>query len=102
LPKNVKRFSKNTEVGSEGYETVKCDDISSYMIVISELVFDYSCMRMHGGRRYGVEIKFTDAPAVTKSMRIALQDLQLDRLWIVAPVESRYELAEKVEVCPPS
>ncbi len=52
------------------------------------------------GRRTGVECKRMDAPALTPSMRIALADLKLDKLYVVYPGEKRYALAEKVEVLP--
>lgn len=52
------------------------------------------------GRRIGVEFKRADAPGITPSMRIALHDLQLDRLYVVYPGERRYTLAERVEVVP--
>jgi predicted AAA+ superfamily ATPase len=52
------------------------------------------------GRRLGVEIKRTDAPALTPSMRIALRDLQLDYLTVLYPGSRRYELAERVSVVP--
>lgn len=52
-----------------------------------------------GGKRYGVEVKYADAPSITKSMRIALADLRLDRLYVVAPAADGYSLSEKIEVC---
>ena len=52
------------------------------------------------GRRIGVECKRMDAPTLTPSMRIALEDLKLDRLIVVYPGERRYPLAERVEVVP--
>ena len=52
------------------------------------------------GRRIGVECKRSDAPTLTPSMRIALQDLKLDRLVVVYPGERRYALADSVEVIP--
>src|SRR6266481_3423672 len=48
------------------------------------------------GRRVGVECKRMDAPTLTPSMRIALNDLKLDRLVVVYPGERRYPLAERV------
>lgn len=54
------------------------------------------------GRRIGVEIKRADAPRLTPSMRIALQDLRLERLLVIYPGEQRYELADHVEVLPVS
>ena len=47
---------------------------------------------MRGGRRYGVEVKHGDAPSITKSTRIAIQDLGLDRLFMVYPGDKAYGL----------
>ena len=52
------------------------------------------------GRRIGVECKRQDAPTLTPSMRIALQDLHLDQMIVVYPGDKRYKLAERVEVVP--
>ena len=52
------------------------------------------------GRRVGVEFKRTDAPQLTQSMRIALQDLELDALYVVYPGDRRYTLAQRVEAVP--
>ena len=53
-----------------------------------------------GGQRIGVEFKRADAPGLTKSMHIALQDLELDALYVAYPGAHRYRLAERVEVVP--
>jgi len=50
----------------------------------------------HGGRRLGFEFKYADQPATTKSMRVALQDLQLDHLYVVHPGEHRFPLDEAI------
>jgi predicted AAA+ superfamily ATPase len=52
------------------------------------------------GRRTGVEFKRSSAPALTPSMRIALDDLKLDRLMVVYPGERRFALAEGIEAIP--
>jgi predicted AAA+ superfamily ATPase len=52
------------------------------------------------GRRIGVEVKYADAPGLTRSMRIAMEDLRLDVLYVVYPGDERYPLAEGVEVLP--
>lgn len=44
------------------------------------------------GLRIGVEFKRVDAPRMTASMHIALQDLKLDALYVVYPGELRYLL----------
>ena len=41
-----------------------------------------------------------DAPTLTPSMRIALNDLMLDRLIVVYPGDRRYALTDDVEVIP--
>ncbi len=55
---------------------------------------------VHRGRRIGVEFKRQDAPRVTRSMRIAMADLELDELWIVYPGEREYQLDDCVRVRP--
>jgi len=50
------------------------------------------------GRRIGIEIKYNDAPKLTKSMMIAIDDLGLDILYIIYPGTVSYVLKEGVEV----
>jgi predicted AAA+ superfamily ATPase len=52
------------------------------------------------GRRLGLEMKRTDAPTLTPSMRIALEDLRLERLVVLYPGTRRYALDERVEAVP--
>ncbi|HRZ93756.1 MAG TPA: hypothetical protein P5022_12680 [Candidatus Paceibacterota bacterium] len=47
------------------------------------------------GRRIGFEFKLADAPAVTKSMRVAMADLKLDRLLVAVPGKESYDLGPK-------
>ena len=51
-------------------------------------------------QRIGVAFKRSDAPSLTTSMRIALNDLQLKKLYVVYPGNQRYALAPSVEVVP--
>jgi predicted AAA+ superfamily ATPase len=55
---------------------------------------------LRGTRRVGVEFKRADAPAVTRSMRIAAEDLKLDVLYVVYPGEHRFNLAPGIEAVP--
>lgn len=50
-----------------------------------------------GGRRLGFELKRTSSPRTTRSMHSALEDLGLDRLYVVYPGEERFPLHERVE-----
>jgi hypothetical protein len=52
------------------------------------------------GQRLGIEVKRMDAPRLTPSMRVALEDLALDRLVVLYPGRHRYPLAERVEAIP--
>jgi uncharacterized protein len=53
-----------------------------------------------GSRRIGVEVKYADAPTLTKSMHVARTDLGLDRLYVAYPGEVRYALEDWAEVVP--
>jgi len=55
---------------------------------------------LHKGRRYGVEFKYSEAPVVTKSMRSAMETLNLHHLWIVYPGKMEYPVDEKITVHP--
>ncbi len=49
-------------------------------------------------RRLGFEIKYSDAPRLTTSMKIAVQDLSLDQLTVIYPGKTDYPLDEKTHV----
>lgn len=52
------------------------------------------------GKRYGFECKYADAPGTTRSMRVAINDLQLSHLWVVYPGNEAYELDDDISVVP--
>jgi hypothetical protein len=56
----------------------------------------------HGPRRFGFEFKYSSQPVVTKSMRVAVQDLRLDHLWVVHPGEETFPLTEEITALPVS
>lgn len=53
-----------------------------------------------GYRLFGVECKRADAPRLTPSIRIALEDLGLERVAVVYPGDTRYAIADRVEAVP--
>jgi hypothetical protein len=53
-----------------------------------------------GDRLLGVECKRADAPRLTPSMRIALDDLALEQVAVIYPGAKRYPLGESVEAVP--
>jgi predicted AAA+ superfamily ATPase len=52
----------------------------------------------YAGKNWGVEFKYNDAPTLTASMKTALNDLALERLWVVYPGNKSYSLTKKVSV----
>lgn len=57
-------------------------------------------MLLKNGKKIGVECKRVDAPRLTPSMRIALEDLELDHLFVIYPGRTPYPLTEMVSVVP--
>lgn len=49
------------------------------------------------GMRLGIEVKYSDAAGMTRSMHTAIADLKLDRLLVVYPGQKSYPLSEKAE-----
>lgn len=54
----------------------------------------------YGGKRYGVEVKFREAPEITRSMHTALHDLDLTHLWVIYPGTETYRVSEQISVMP--
>jgi predicted AAA+ superfamily ATPase len=53
-----------------------------------------------GGRRIGIEIKRSDAPKMTPSIRSAMNDLRLDALVVIYPGREAYALGPAITVMP--
>ncbi len=54
----------------------------------------------HQGKKYGVEVKFNEAPKITASMRTARSDLGLEHLWVICPGPHAYPVDEGISVWP--
>ena len=50
------------------------------------------------GKRLGFEFKCSDAPRMTKSIHNAMDDLKLDKVFVVYPGKESYRIAKNVEV----
>jgi predicted AAA+ superfamily ATPase len=55
-----------------------------------------------GSRRLAFELKLGTAPAPTKGFWQALADVKPETTYVVAPVDTEYPLAERVQVIPPA
>lgn len=87
----------------EGYaieETLKAVQPDEAYFWATHQGAELDLMLIKDGRRLGVEIKRMDAPALTPSMRIALEDLKLEQLVVLYPGKMHYTLAERVKVVP--
>ena len=54
----------------------------------------------HNGQNIGVEFKFSERIKITPSMKHALHDLKLDKLFVVYPGEKTFAISEAVSVVP--
>jgi hypothetical protein len=52
------------------------------------------------GKRIGIEFKRMDAPKLSASMKISMEDLKLNRLLVIYPGSQSYRLAQNIEVVP--
>lgn len=74
---------------------------------------DYYYWRTHTGteldllvfknrKRYGFEVKYSEKPQITRSMRQAMEDLKLDVLFLVYQGRHRMEIEDKISLVPVS
>ncbi len=87
----------------EGYaieETIKAAAPDEVYYWATHGGVELDLLLLKNGRRIGVECKRVDAPRLTPSMRAALEDLELDQLFITYPGNLAYPIAEKVSALP--
>ena len=79
--------------------------ISSYHMPAEQCFFwalhqagELDLLHMHQGRRIGFEFKYADAPRLTTAMRVAMDTLKLDLLYVIHPHDTEYALAPGVHV----
>jgi predicted AAA+ superfamily ATPase len=54
----------------------------------------------HKGKRYGIEVKFSEAPEITQSMQTALHGLDLTHLWVIYPGKETYQIEKRISIFP--
>jgi hypothetical protein len=81
-------------------ETVKLVEPDEAYFWATHTGAELDLLLIKNGQRIGVEVKRQDAPRLTPSMRIALDNLRLDHLVIVYPGSREYDLADGVRVVP--
>lgn len=63
----------------------------------NEAELDLFVLRLN--KRIGFEIKYSDAPKITKSMRVAIEDLKLDHLYIIYPGTLNFPMSDNITAC---
>ncbi|MCK4401116.1 ATP-binding protein [bacterium] len=48
------------------------------------------------GKLWGVEVKYDEAPRLTKSMKFAMSELSLSHLWVIYPGAGNYQLDKNI------
>jgi len=87
----------------EGYvieETIKATEPDEAYYWATHSGAEIDLVLLKNGRMLGVECKRMDAPRLTPSMRIALEDLKLEQIAVVYPGTKRYSLGERVAAVP--
>ncbi len=100
---NTMRFHPKLGAAWEGFaleELIRTLDVDYHDLYYwrTQNGAELDLMVVQGMLRTGYEFKYTDAPKVSKSMHVALQDLSLDRLNIVVPKGDAYQIHEKIHV----
>lgn len=102
---SAEQLFANPKVGAswEGFaleEIIRCADVVAtecfFWATHSDAELDLFILKQ--GKRLGFEVKYSDNPKITKSMGIALKDLELDHIYIVIPLSTSYPLDEKISV----
>lgn len=100
---SIQELAKNPKIGSlwEGFaleQVITCFQIPEhdcyFWSTANEAELDLLIFK--NGKRFGFEFKYTDSPKITKSMRIALQDLKLDHLYLIYPGNKSFAMHEKI------
>ncbi len=77
------------------FENVKTEDCY-FWATHSDAELDLLILK--DGKRLGYEFKFSEVPKISKSMRIAQEDLKLDALTIIYPGSHDYPLEKNIQV----
>ncbi|MBI1954261.1 MAG: DUF4143 domain-containing protein, partial [Proteobacteria bacterium] len=101
----VPSIQKHPKCGAswEGYaleNIIHCYDSDLYEFYFwsTEKEAELDLLVIKGEQRIGYEFKYSEAPKVTKSMCIAIEDLKLEHLTLITPGERSYPLSETITV----
>ena len=81
-------------------EVIRCLRISYPYFWRTHQDAELDLLWFEGGNTWGIEIKYSDAPRLTRSIHHCLNDLKPEHLWIIYPGKDTYSLSENVTVLP--
>jgi hypothetical protein len=99
---NSENFKFNPSLGSS-FEGFAIEELARIFSSYDQMYFwsihngaELDLLIENGVDKIGFEIKCIDKPHITKSMRIALEDLALRHLYLIVPGEHNFKLDEKI------
>jgi len=63
----------------------------------SHSIAEIDLLIFKNGKRIGFEFKYTDSPKITSSMKISLEDLELDQIKVIFPGNISFRMSDKIE-----
>lgn len=104
---NEQALLKNPKLGAS-WEGFALEQIIQYLDLADEDIFfwgvhtgaELDFLFQRGGKFFGIEVKYNEAPKLTPSMQSALEELSLKHLWVIYPGDKSYPLAKNVSVVP--
>jgi predicted AAA+ superfamily ATPase len=71
-------------------------DLCEFYFWRTEKGAEIDLLKIQHGKYIGYEFKYSENPKITKSMHIALEDLNLSHIYIVIPGKRSYPLSDKI------
>lgn len=105
--KNTQDLITHPKVGAS-WEAFVIENISNYLeLTVGQQFFwathngaELDFFWQKASKNFGIEIKYAGAPKMNASIRSALQNLDLEHLWVIYPGDEIYKIDFKVTVLP--
>jgi len=103
---NEENFVKHPKIGAS-WEGFALEEIIRYLSVENDDCYywgvnnqaELDLLINKNGQLCAFEFKYSDSPKVTKSMRIAIESLNIDKIYVIVPGKVKFLLDDNIEVC---